>query len=106
MKLTRHLGALAVAASLALVGAPAALAATSHAAAPAATSSAAAPAVPRVPGAYKWLQYNHTWYGSLQACRTAGDNIKQNVNSSYTFRCVGHNGGDYIYYILWVGIPE
>ena len=115
MNLIRRLAIPAIAAVAVLSGTPTALAATTSAtaqsapAAPAhvvAADRAAPAAAPDAPASYHWIEWNSTWYGTAQACNSAGDWVKQHVNSGYTFNCVGMNGGEFVYYRLWVGIPN
>jgi hypothetical protein len=118
MNLIRRLAIPAVAAVAVLAGtagSAAALAATSPAPAKSAVEApvaahlavaerAATADSPNVSASYHW--FNQGEFGTAKACKSAGDYILSHVNSGYIFSCVGMNGGEYVYYILWVGVPS
>lgn len=82
----------------------AANAAVAHPSSAASVSAASARSAVDAPAATSWYYWSS--YGTNHACNVEGDHLVI-VHSILTFKCVGMNGGEYVYYDLWVlpGMP-
>jgi hypothetical protein len=112
MNLAKRLSIPAIAAVtvLAGTGTQAAVAATSSGTVTASVADSRAAAhlteasSPDVPAPFKWLPDGQ--YPTLHACKAEGDHIIFYVNPNYIFKCIEYSGGEYLYWELFIGVPE